>query len=83
MKALSLSEQALLHRHGYNVELEDLQRAWNDEKASLLSAINSLKELLAETHKGRDPSKVRQDKTYHRNTQREGPQQGKTKQGLP
>ena len=56
---LTLSEQALLRRHGYNIEVEEIRRAWEDEKDSLLAAINSLKELLAETHKGRDASKVR------------------------
>ena len=57
-KVLSLSEQALLRRHGYNIEVEEIRKAWMDEKDSLLAAVHSLKELLAETHKGRDPSKV-------------------------
>ena len=54
----TLSEQALLRRHGYNIEVEEIRRAWEDEKDSQLSAIHSLKELLAETHKDRDASKV-------------------------
>ena len=55
---LTLSEQALLRRHGYNIEVEEIRKAWVEEKDSLLAAIQSLKDLLAETHKGRDPSKV-------------------------
>ena len=58
-KVLTLSEQALLRRHGYNIEVEEIRKAWVEEKDSLLAAIQSLKDLLAETHKGRDPSKVR------------------------
>ena len=57
-KVLTLSEQALLRRHGYNIEVEEIRKAWVEEKDSLLAAIQSLKDLLAETHKGRDPSKV-------------------------
>lgn len=39
--------------------IEDMKRAWEEEKGSLIAAMTSLKDLLAETHKTKDSSRVR------------------------
>ena len=59
---LSLSEMEFLRHHHDNVpaggDMATLQQAWEAEKHSLLSAIQSLKDLLAETQRADNVSRV-------------------------
>ena len=61
MKVLSLSEATGQQAPGYvptPAEYEELKRAWADERESLVSAVQALKELLSETQRTSDTSKV-------------------------
>ncbi|XP_071157946.1 A-kinase anchor protein 9-like isoform X3 [Mytilus edulis] len=57
VQMLSISELQFLNRHmsptqiDKEVDVESLKTSWESEKQSLLSAIQSLKDLLAQTHK--------------------------------
>ena len=57
VEMLSLSELLFLKQHmppsqlDREVDLRSLQAAWENEKQSLLSAVQSLKDLLAQTHR--------------------------------
>ncbi|XP_052683301.1 A-kinase anchor protein 9-like isoform X11 [Crassostrea angulata] len=63
VEMLSLSELQFLNRHmppstlSREVDLRSLQAAWDSEKQSLLSAVQSLKDLLAQTHRVRGVDK--------------------------
>ncbi|XP_061193837.1 golgin subfamily B member 1-like [Saccostrea echinata] len=64
VQMLSMSELQFLNRHmppsqvNQEVDLRSLQAAWENEKQSLLSAVQSLKDLLAQTHKVRGIDKA-------------------------
>lgn len=64
VQMLSISELQFLNRHmsptqiDKEVDVESLKTSWESEKQSLLSAIQSLKDLLAQTHKLRGLEKV-------------------------
>ena len=56
---LSLSELQFLRGLGNaHPDVGNLQRAWEEEKHSLLAAVQALKDLLAETQKTPDINKV-------------------------
>nr|XP_022305127.1 A-kinase anchor protein 9-like isoform X11 [Crassostrea virginica] len=63
VEMLSLSELLFLKQHmppsqlDREVDLRSLQAAWENEKQSLLSAVQSLKDLLAQTHRVRGVDK--------------------------
>ncbi|KAK3108598.1 hypothetical protein FSP39_011672 [Pinctada imbricata] len=63
VQMLTLSELQFLNRHMTNqcveteADIASLQAAWMNEKQSLLSAVQSLKDLLAQTHKYRSAEK--------------------------
>ena len=64
VQMLSMSELQFLNRHmaghdvDQDVDIASLHAAWMNEKQSLLSAVQSLKDLLAQTHKFRSAEKV-------------------------
>jgi hypothetical protein len=64
VQMLTISELQFLNRHmppsplNKEVDLGSLQAAWENEKQSLLSAVQSLKDLLAQTHKVKGIDKV-------------------------
>ena len=64
VKVLSLSELQGSTTRGLGAEFAELKQAWSEERESLVSAVHALKELLSETQKTADTSKV----SHHRYT---------------
>ena len=60
VQVLKLSELDFLRRQGYHKEIDiaTMRRAWEEEKQSMMAAMQALRDLLAQTHKVRDISKV-------------------------
>lgn len=64
VQVLSISELEILNRHqsqgdiAHDASLESMKAGWENERQSMLSTIQSLKDLLAQTHKLRGLDKV-------------------------
>ncbi len=73
LKILSLSEHASRPNSRIDFGLGDadgMKRAWTEERRGYLAAIQSLKDLLAETQRAGDMNKVgKRDKTLKRTTE--------------